>query len=128
VKVLVVDDSRAVRTRLAEMIREVAGVADVSEAADAAGALAQLHRVRPHLVVLDVHLPDESGLQLLPKLRANHGGELPMIVVLTNDASEYHRRECVARGADAFFDKSSEFDQVVALVAKRIVAMRGKDL
>jgi CheY-like chemotaxis protein len=112
-RVLVVDDSPAVRRRIAALLREVAGVVDVDEASDAAAALAMAEARMPGLVVLDLHLGGPGGLDVLASFkRLPHA---PPVAVLTNDASDTHRRECLAKGADYFFDKSKEFEDVVHL-------------
>ena len=115
-RVLVVDDSPAVRRRIAALLREVAGVAEIDEASDAAAALAMAEARAPGLVVLDLHLGGPGGLHVLASFK-----RLPLapsVAVLTNDASDAHRRECLAKGADYFFDKSKEFEAVVSVASE----------
>lgn len=115
-RVLIVDDSAAVRSRLAAMIGEQDGVTEVIEAGDGDEALAIIGRQRLDVVILDLHLPGTNGLAVLGTL--GRATQRPRLVVLTNDATELHRRECTLLGADHFFDKSSEFDRVVALMVE----------
>jgi DNA-binding NarL/FixJ family response regulator len=114
VRVLVVDDSVAVRARLASMIREVVGVAAVDEAGDGDEAIAFARDRRVDLVVLDIHMPQRDGFAALPRLKAL--APPPIVMVLTNDPSERHRRRCVLLGADLFFDKSKHFDRALEIV------------
>jgi DNA-binding NarL/FixJ family response regulator len=115
-RVLVVDDSSAVRGRLAAMLREVPGVGAVDETADGESAV-DLSRARGHgLVVLDLHLRGVGGLVVLPRLK--HLARPPRVAVLTNETSDHHRRECLASGADYFFDKSRDFDRVLHVAAE----------
>lgn len=111
------DDAVLVRTRLAGMFRDVPGVRSVWEAADVQQARALLERHQPEVVVLDLHLQHGSGLALIPHIKRLPSE--PVIIVLTNDASEYHRRNCRALGAHYFFDKSSEFEAVLPVLARR---------
>ena len=124
--VLVVEDSAVVRARLTAMIGEAAG-ARVREACDGAAALAALEEEAVDAVVLDLHLPDGSGFHVLEYVKRKDPAIA--VVVLTNNASEQHRRECLARGADHFFDKSRHFAQAVeaalALAAQRAPADTG---
>ena len=113
-KVLVVDDSAAVRTRLVVLLRELPDV-DVYEAGDSTEALEAARRETLSVIVLDLHLPGENGLVLLPRLRRVRAHAL--VIVLTNDASPAHRRECQERGADFFFDKSNDFERIADVVA-----------
>jgi CheY-like chemotaxis protein len=115
-RVLVVDDSPGVRRRIAALLRETEGVVDVDEAGDAASALAIAVARAPHLVVLDLHLGRDGGLDVLASLKRL--SRAPSIAVLTNDASDAHRRECFAKGADYFFDKSKEFEAVARVAAE----------
>ena len=117
-KVLVVDDVAAVRTRVAAMLGEVPGVEAVIQADCAARALVRLRLDAPEIVVLDLHLRGESGMTFAPVVKRERPDAI--LIVLTNDPSEHHRRQCIARGADYFFDKSGDFGRVVAVVSAAI--------
>jgi DNA-binding NarL/FixJ family response regulator len=123
VKVLVIDDAHVVRTRLAAMLGEVPGAA-VVEAATAAAALRAFRTEAPDVVVLDLHLAGESGLDLVP--HAKRDCPAALLVVLTNDPSEHHRRECAWIGVHFFFDKSRDFDRVVEIVTEVARSDRGR--
>jgi DNA-binding NarL/FixJ family response regulator len=66
-RVLIVDDHPSFRALAGRLLAE-AGFAVVGEAADAASALQQADRLRPDLVILDVVLPDRSGLTVAAEL------------------------------------------------------------
>ncbi|MCJ0763427.1 LuxR C-terminal-related transcriptional regulator [Variovorax terrae] len=85
---LIVDDEEAVRARLLRVARRVLPQALCAEAASLAEARSQLGQVRFSLVLLDVNLPDGSGLALLPWLRA-HAPRTEAVVVssLGDDAT-----------------------------------------
>lgn len=69
----------------------------------------------PDAILLDVHLDAETGIAALARLRQL--APRAVIVALTNEASDVHRRECIRHGADFFFDKSRDFDRAVEVVA-----------
>jgi len=117
VRILVVDDSSAVRARLVSLLAEQPGVTSLAEAATGEDALMHIRAHRPDVVVLDLQLPVMSGLELLSAFRAE---PRPCFIVLSNNAEPQYRREANARGADHFFDKSTEFDRVVPVVAELI--------
>ncbi len=100
------------------MLREVPGV----EPREAAGADEALEAVRvflPDLVVLDVHMPGRSGIDLLPVIKALPLP--PLVVILTSHPTEHHRRLSLAHGADLFLDKSRDFARVLELVTLRVL-------
>jgi DNA-binding NarL/FixJ family response regulator len=113
VRVLVVDDSVLVRKRLVEMLRD-ACLLDVEEASTTEEAERVLAHKRIDVLVLDMHIGPHSGLEFLAVAKRL----LPhvAILVLTNDPCEAHRRECLLRGADHFFDKAREFERAVDVV------------
>jgi DNA-binding NarL/FixJ family response regulator len=113
---LLVDDAASVRSRVSALCGDVPGVARVLEAEGVLEAIALLRRERPRVVVLDLHLRQESGFALLEHVKRERLDVT--VIVLTNDASEHHRRRCAALGASYFFDKSSEFEAVLPVLAE----------
>lgn len=111
---MVVDDSTLVRKRLVEMLRDGCEL-DVEEASNTEDAQWVLAHVPVDVLVLDMHIGPDSGLDFITiaKRILPHAA----VLVLTNDAGDAHRRECLARGADHFFDKSREFERAVSVVA-----------
>jgi DNA-binding NarL/FixJ family response regulator len=118
VRVLLVDDSRVVRARLASLLDEILGVEIVGETGDAEEAVALVRSLLPDVVVLDLHMPGKTGLHALPRLVA--GASPPEVIVLTNHSTPAYRRSCLARGATWFFDKSSEFHRVVEVLSAKL--------
>lgn len=119
VRVLVVEDSSAVRSRVVTLLREE-GLDVVGEAANAVTALALTSALRPDGIVLDLQLPDRNGMDILPALKA--GADAPVVVVLTNASQHGYRSRCLALGADDFLDKSTDFDRVAAALSARLTA------
>jgi len=85
--VLIVDDHEMFRVR-ARTIAESAGYNVIGEAEDAAGALAQVHELRPNVVLLDIQLPDGDGFAVAEQLDDEPN---PPIVVLisSRDAKDF---------------------------------------
>jgi DNA-binding NarL/FixJ family response regulator len=70
------------------------------------------------VVVLDIHLAEGNGFDVLRGLRAAQF--LPEIHVLTNYPLDGYRRSAERLGARGFFDKSSEFDALRAALAANV--------
>ncbi len=114
-RLLIVDPSEPLRARIREIFEEARAGMDIREAARLGPELADVAGI--DALLLEVRQPE--GLEVLARARAR----LPdaLLVVLTNEANEYHRRECLARGADHFFDKSREFERAVRVVLEHRV-------
>ncbi len=112
--VFLVEDSLAIRARLAETIRSIDGTRLVGEAGTVGAAIAGIRSSHPGAVILDLQLEDGSGLDVLkavhPRSPALH------VAVLTNYATDQHRRACMNAGAEFFLDKSSDFPRIREIV------------
>ena len=102
--VAIVDDEEGIRKALGRLLRasglEAESYASGQEFLDAAAAL------RPDCVVLDLHMPGLSGLQVLRKLKAA-GQRLPIIIITAHDETQT-REQCLAEGARAYLRKPLE--------------------
>jgi CheY-like chemotaxis protein len=90
-RVLYVDDDRIGSLLFVEACRFVGGV-QVETAASGAEALALAQRWNPDILVIDLHLPDTTGLALLPALRARLGAPgLPAFLCTADEACGVER-------------------------------------
>lgn len=114
--VFLVEDSLAIRARLAATIRGIAGAELVGEAGTVGGAIEGIRSTHPGAVILDLQLEDGSGLDVLRAVRPS--APAMHVAVLTNYATDQHRRACIDAGAEFFLDKSSEFPLVREIVQR----------
>ena len=89
------------------MEQYVALCADVQliVARDGASGIEQVRRWMPNLVLLDMQLPDMSGLEVLDRLRADPATSGLRVVALSADAMPAQVAEAIARGAEAYWTK-----------------------
>jgi DNA-binding NarL/FixJ family response regulator len=107
-KVLVVDDSPPMQRSLGRLLTSIDGVAIAGYAKDVTGALSLIDATRPDIVVLDVNLLDgDRGIDVLRYLRRQR--PRTKVVVLSNAGSCRVREGYLEAGADAYFDKATEF-------------------
>ncbi len=101
-RVMVVDDHALVRAAIRQAISSP-GIEVVAEAATGAAALETAAELRPDVLLLDLGLPDRSGLQVLRELRER----LPctQVVVLTISGSPRDIDEAVRSGAAGYLTK-----------------------
>jgi response regulator of citrate/malate metabolism len=78
--VLIVDDDFMVAKVHAGFVATLDGFEVVGTASTGSQALAEVERLRPDLVLLDVYLPDMTGLEILRRLRAG-GSEVDVVVI-----------------------------------------------
>jgi DNA-binding NarL/FixJ family response regulator len=117
--VLVMDDAAVVRSLLAAMLAELDSVENVIQAEDAASALRLVDEHQPDIAILDIKVPGagivQNGIDVLRQVKDAHPDT--KVIMLTNHATERYRSECQKAGADYFYDKSSEFEQLLDRVA-----------
>jgi len=108
--VFLVEDSPILRSRLVSMLGAIAGATVAGQASGAKSAIEGILAGRPDAVVLDLHLDDGNGFEVLKALQ--EAAVQAAVYVLTNFPSEPYRRKATSLGARGFFDKSSEFDRL----------------
>src|SRR5437764_859113 len=123
-KVLLVDDHDLIRQGLRRAFERAEDFSVVGEASSVAEALAVATQTQPDVVLMDIRLPDGSGLDAVRKLRANNA-QLG-IVVLTMYAGDEHLFGALEAGASAFVPKDAPAEDVVA--AARPDAFSAADL
>lgn len=113
-KVFIVDDSRAIVERLTLLLDDVPGVQLVGHASDVPQAVQRIQETMPDAVVLDLHLPGGTGLDVLRAIRPLQ--PTLRVLVCTNYPDSEYRQKCMAAGADYFLDKSTEFEKIPAIL------------
>lgn len=103
VDALVVDDSRPFRTAMRWAL-EADGIAVVAEAEDGRRAIEQAARYQPRLVVLDLMMPNVSGLDALGYIRAS--APTATVVAVSSADDPAAARACLRAGAVAHLDKA----------------------
>jgi len=113
-KILIADDSLVVRDRLVTLLTEVHGVEVVGQAKDAMEARNLAEELRPDVAILDIRMPKGSGADVVRDLKKL--SPTPKVIILTNYPHPENRKKCIDRGADYFFDKSTEFKKVLSVL------------
>jgi DNA-binding NarL/FixJ family response regulator len=115
-RVFLVEDSPSVRDRLNDFLSEPGRVEMIGFAATEADAVRQLGTQPVDVAIVDLHLKEGTGIGVIESLRAMHATPPPTIIVLTNYAFPEFETACRERGADYFFDKSTQFGAVKLLL------------
>ena len=122
VRVLIVDDHAVVRAGLRLLLEAEDGLEPVGEAGSARDAVFQARSTKPDVILLDVVMPDQSGLDVLPTLLREHP-ETKVLVLSMQDDPQYVR-QAFAAGASGYVLKEAADTEVVAAI--REVAAGGR--
>jgi DNA-binding NarL/FixJ family response regulator len=93
------------------MLSVIPGVKVVGEAGNSYEALNIFDKVKPHVAIIDIKMPGESGVEVLKKMKKKNPSVIA--IVLTNHPYTQYRAKCFENGADYFFDKSEEYNKVI---------------
>ncbi|CAD5277167.1 MULTISPECIES: response regulator transcription factor [unclassified Imperialibacter] len=115
-RLLIVDDSVLVVERIKNLLSGVEGISILGYPESAKKALQLVKDANPDVILLDINLPDESGIDFLKMIKK----KFPKIsvIMLTNFSGDHYREVCKKHGADYFFDKSFEFEGIIPALAE----------
>ena len=118
IRVLLVDDHEVIRVGLRTVLGQTQGVAVIGEAGTMAEAVQQAQRLKPDVILMDVRLPDGSGIDACREIL----GALPgtRVIFLTSYADDDSVLAAVLAGAHGYILK--EIDSPALLEAIRSVA------
>jgi len=110
VRILIVDDHLIVREGLRWLFGHDPGIEIAGEAATAEEAMEAIASARPDVVLLDLHLPDRNGLEVLREIR-DRSPDLPVVILTMSDQPEYVE-EAVRAGAAGYLVKNAPQDEL----------------
>lgn len=111
-RILIVDDEPPNVDVLVRLL-ERAGFSRVESTNDPREASSLYVRLRPDLILLDLHMPHMDGLMVMDELNALAEASYLPILMLTGDMSPEARREALSRGAKDFVNKPFHSDEVL---------------
>ena len=114
-RILIVDDEPANILLLETILANTAG--EIRSLQDSKQVEQVFTEFEPDIVLLDLHMPDPDGLEVLRRLRSvrNSLGFLP-VIVLTSDTGKVARNSALILGADDFLTKPLDHEEVVLRV------------
>jgi two-component system, NarL family, response regulator DevR len=116
VKVFIVEDAPQIRRRLVQLVQTIHGVLIAGEAEGARSAVSGILMSEPDIVLLDLHLAQGTGMDVVEKLPVQHRPDV--IIVLSNHATLTIRQACLRAGAHYVFDKTREFRLALDVIAE----------
>ncbi|WP_405721966.1 response regulator [Streptomyces sp. NBC_01537] len=120
IRTLVVDDDFRVSHIHCDYVSRVEGYEVVGRAATVAQAMESVHTLNPDLLLLDIFLPDGSGLEVLRQLSGDEGGARPDAIMITADRDITSVRTAMKLGAVGYVVKPFRSSDL----AERLTAYR----
>ena len=110
-KILIVDDSEPLRSSLKGLLRDLPGAELVGEAAGVHQAVSRILEAQPDVVILDIRLPDGSGLEVLKTVRSR--APATRFIVFTGCPADPYKQLLLNEGAAHFFEKSIDEEKLM---------------
>lgn len=111
-RILIVDDEEG-NIDLLQRLLSREGFSHVESTTDAREAAPLYVRQRPDLILLDLHMPHLTGLEVMAQLNEIAESTYLPIIILSGDLSREARRECLSRGAKDFVNKPFQSDEIL---------------
>lgn len=118
----IVEDSKLIRDRLVLLLEEIDGLEVVGQSGSIKAATENIFRLQPDVLLVDIRLPDGSGLDMLARIQAC--GLKIISIVITLEPHPAHLKLAMERGAVCFFDKAKELWKIPVVLEQMIAARR----
>ena len=122
IRVLIVDDHAVVRSGIRLLLEREQDIEPIGEAGTGREAVFQSRELKPDVILMDVVMPDGTGLDVLPQLTHEHPDAKVLLLSMQDDPR--YVREAFAAGASGYVLKEAADAEVVAAV--REVAKGGR--
>ena len=113
--VLIVDDSQLIVDKIIELLENCTVIGKIISCLSYSTAIELIEKEHPDVALLDINLPDKSGIDILSYIRQKN--DSMKIIMFTNNVSDLHKDLCYKIGANHFIDKSWEFDKLSELIS-----------
>jgi DNA-binding NarL/FixJ family response regulator len=122
IKIFLTDDHEMVRQGIRALIEKEAGISVTGEAGSGKETLTNLTRLKPDLLLLDLMLPDISGIEVLEKSKKALPGL--RVIILSMYDNKVHLMESLQRGADGYVIKGSSGSDLLRAIHTVIMGRR----
>ncbi len=117
-KILIVDDSDIVRKRLVTVFSNFKEAEIIREARNTQEAIEIFDLMEPALAIVDIQMPGASGIEVLRHIK--HKGKKTTVIMYTSYPYSQYRERCIDEGADYFFDKTTESEELIDAIIRVI--------
>ena len=117
ISLFLIEDEELVCELLAEFLGAEEDINFLGDARDGASAIEKCRELKPEMIILDLRLPEMSGLEVLKILHS----ELPQtkVIIFTGSLSEETLHTTLKHGASAYVEKAYGLDELQKAILKR---------
>lgn len=115
VKILFADDEPIVRNLYANSLQAIAGF-EVETASDGQEALQKIGDFQPNLIILDVYMPNMSGVDVLKELKSSPKTSDIPVIMFSGVAEMNTITECLELGAIGYIEKDEELEDIISKI------------
>ncbi|MFK7990573.1 MAG: response regulator [Sandaracinaceae bacterium] len=116
-RILIVEDSSAMRAFVRAALEEAEVAREVVEAASGFEALRILPREAFDVAIVDINMPDVNGLELVRFMRSSESHRETPLLVISSEASERDRERGLSLGANRFLAKPFTAESLIEVVS-----------
>jgi DNA-binding NarL/FixJ family response regulator len=113
-RVLIADKSELIVQRLEELLSEIIFILGTDKALSHEEALQLFKQHKPEVVVMDMNFPDNASCQLVKEIKES--SPQTVVIIMFIDRDEYIMQQCKKMGADFFFDKYHDFENIPSVI------------
>ncbi|CAH8283175.1 DNA-binding NarL/FixJ family response regulator [Mariniflexile fucanivorans] len=122
INVVLADDHVLVRDGIKALLEDQEGIRVIDEASNGAEALEVIKRNKPHLLIVDIRMPELNGIEVVAEISKNHP-HVRTLVLSMHDSEEYVVK-AIQAGADGYLLKGASKEEFLKAIHK--VASGGK--
>jgi DNA-binding NarL/FixJ family response regulator len=115
--ILIVDDNPGFVKRMTRLLGELQNIGPIQSAGSCEEAIKLLDHSMHEMILLDINLPDKSGISLLKIIKERKLDS--QVILISNHSDSFYREKCIKMGALHVLDKTAEFEHVPSIIADR---------
>ena len=115
-KIGIIEDSKLLKMQIVSILNQQEEIKILFQAEDEDEALTKLRNIIVDLVILDISLRKGNGLNLIPEIKEIRPET--QVIIFTSHTENTYRKRSMELGADYFFNKSIEYEEMIATISK----------
>lgn len=114
IKIIVVDDHPLIREGLCKILSMDDEISIISQADNGISAVESIKSLNPDIILLDINMPQASGLDVLQKIKALSLNVKALMLTAYDDRK--HLKDCISLGANGYILKDSDYSTIIKAI------------